>query len=88
LRHKVDLGFKSALAFCQVSEHAAEVDKILSSLVVALEQELGYRPQRKPKAHPSGSAAAFNETKAIYLGVRSVHKTAAKTHPHGRPQKL
>jgi hypothetical protein len=36
LRHKTDLGFKAGLAFCQVSGHASEVDKILSNLVVSL----------------------------------------------------
>ena len=50
LKHKVDLGFKAGLAFCQVSQHSVEVDKVLSNLVVVLEQELGYRPQRKAKA--------------------------------------
>ena len=38
LKHKVDLGFKAGLAFCQVSEHFVKVDKILSNLIVALEK--------------------------------------------------
>lgn len=49
LKNKVDLGFKAALAFCQISGHSGEVDKTLSNLVVALEQELDYHPHAKQK---------------------------------------
>lgn len=60
LKHKVDLGLKAGLAFCQVSEHSAEVDKVLSNLVVALEQELGYRPQRKTKTQNTNFAKNYS----------------------------
>lgn len=90
LRHKVELGFKAALAFCQISTHAAEVDKILSSLVVALQQELGYHPHSKPKSRPSPSGSLHADTKTIYLGAKLAHKSQAdhKNHSYGRLQKL
>ena len=55
----------------------AEVDKILCNLIVALEQELGYKPQKKAKVQ-SITSHINAETKAIYLGSRASHKSAAK----------
>jgi hypothetical protein len=53
LKNKLRVGFKSGLVFCQMSQHNCEVEKIISNLIVALEQEVGFKMRdiKKIKSH-------------------------------------